>query len=68
MSDQISSLTPSQAAALEQLQAITNGGDTDVAMDVLASVGWDVQVSTATCLQHLTLYLCTSLEGYGNDI
>lgn len=50
MSDPASSLTPSQAAALEQLQAITNGGDLDVAMDVLASVGWDVQVRTAACL------------------
>ena len=57
MSDSISSLAPSQAAALEQLQAITNGGDPDVAMDVLASVGWDVQVSTAICLQHLALIL-----------
>lgn len=50
MSDSIPSLTPSQAAALEQLQAITNGGDPDVAMGVLASVGWDVQASTAAYL------------------
>ena len=50
MTDSKSSLTPSQAAALEQLQAITNGGDRDVAIDVLASVDWDVQVSTAARL------------------
>lgn len=57
MADSISSLTPSQAAALEQLQAITNGGDPDVAIGVLASVGWDVQVSTAADLQHNVLTL-----------
>lgn len=50
MTDSTSSLTPSQTAALEQLQAITNGGDRDVAIDVLASVDWDVQVSTAARL------------------
>jgi FAS-associated factor 2 len=50
MTDSTPSLTPSQAAALEQLQAITNGGDLDVAIDVLASVDWDVQVSTVACL------------------
>lgn len=63
MSGPISSLAPSQAAALEQLQAITNGGDPDVAMDVLASVGWDVQVGAAACLQHLTLMLTYSSRG-----
>ena len=68
MPDSISSLTPSQAAALEQLQVITNGGDPDVAMDVLASVGWDVQVSTAACLQHLASPLYSCSEGYRNDI
>ena len=57
MADSISSLTPSQAAALEQLQAITNGGDPDVAIGVLASVDWDVQVSTAACLQRNVLTL-----------
>ncbi|KAF9653561.1 hypothetical protein BDM02DRAFT_3125535 [Thelephora ganbajun] len=46
MADSVSSLTPSQAAALEQLQAITNGGDPDVAIGVLASVDWDVQRAT----------------------
>lgn len=61
MADSISSLTPSQAAALEQLQAITNGGDPDVAIGVLASVDWDVQVSTAPYLQHNVLTLvCVS--------
>jgi len=51
MADSTSTLTPSQTAALEQLQVITNGGDPDVAIGVLASVDWDVQVSTAACLQ-----------------
>lgn len=37
-------LSPSQQEALSQLQALTNGGDADVAMSVLDSVGWDVQV------------------------
>ncbi|KAI0777964.1 hypothetical protein BC629DRAFT_1524371 [Irpex lacteus] len=36
-------LSPSQQEALSQLQALTNGGDADVAMSVLDSVGWDVQ-------------------------
>lgn len=57
MTDSVSSLTPSQAAALEQLQAITNGGDPDVAIGVLSSVDWDVQVSTTACLQHDALTL-----------
>ena len=63
MTDSISSLTPSQAAALEQLQAITNGGDPDVAIGVLASVDWDVQVSTAACLQHNVLTLVYAFRG-----
>ena len=37
-------LSPSQQAALDQLQALTNGGDVDVAIGVLESVQWDVQV------------------------
>lgn len=57
MAGSISSLTPPQATALEQLQAITNGGDPDVAMDVLASVDWDVQASTVACPQYLALTL-----------
>lgn len=57
MADSVSSLTPSQTASLEQLQAITNGGDPDVAIGVLASVGWDVQVSTMRGLQHNVLTL-----------
>ncbi|KAJ3829288.1 hypothetical protein EV361DRAFT_865894 [Lentinula raphanica] len=39
----ISSLTPSQASALSQLRDLTNGGDDEVAMDVLSSVDWDIQ-------------------------
>lgn len=66
MTDSISSLTPSQAAALEQLQAITNGSDPDVAIDVLASVGWDVQVSRHAT--PVTLYSYIRTEGYRDDI
>jgi len=63
MADSISSLTSSQASALEQLQAITNGGDPDVAIGVLASVDWDVQVSAAACLQHDVLKLVYASRG-----
>ena len=63
MADSISSLTPSQAAALEQLQAITNGGDPDVAIGVLSSVDWDVQVSITACLQHNALTLVSGYRG-----
>lgn len=38
-------LSFSQREALSQLQALTNGGDTEVAIGVLDSCGWDVQVS-----------------------
>ena len=41
----VDSLSPAQRAALSQLQALTDGGDTEVAIGVLASVDWDVQVS-----------------------
>lgn len=43
----IDSLSPSQKNALDQLQALTNGGDPDVAIGVLSSVDWDVQVCNA---------------------
>ncbi|KAH8079062.1 hypothetical protein BXZ70DRAFT_651227 [Cristinia sonorae] len=36
-------LSHSQRQALGQLQALTNGGDEEVAIGVLDSVGWDVQ-------------------------
>ncbi|OSC98843.1 hypothetical protein PYCCODRAFT_1374324 [Trametes coccinea BRFM310] len=39
----IDSLTPAQRSALDQLQALTNGGDPEVAIGVLSSVDWDVQ-------------------------
>ncbi|KAI9070407.1 hypothetical protein FKP32DRAFT_1586205 [Trametes sanguinea] len=39
----VDSLTPAQRSALEQLQALTNGGDPEVAIGVLSSVDWDVQ-------------------------
>ncbi|TCD63156.1 hypothetical protein EIP91_005884 [Steccherinum ochraceum] len=39
----LDTLSPSQRQALSQLQAVTNGGDTEVAIGVLDSVGWDVQ-------------------------
>ena len=63
MADSISSLTPSQTAALEQLQAITDGGDPDVAIGVLASVDWDVQASIAARLLHLALTLVYASRG-----
>lgn len=63
MADSTSTLTPSQTAALEQLQAITNGGDPDVAIGVLASVDWDVQVSTAAWLQLVDLTLVYASRG-----
>jgi FAS-associated factor 2 len=33
-----------QQQALAQLQTLTNGGDKQTAIDILASVDWDVQV------------------------
>ena len=63
MADPTSTLTPSQTAALEQLQAITNGGDPDVAIGVLASVDWDVQVSTAACLRFIDLTVVYASRG-----
>ncbi|KAM5543848.1 hypothetical protein V8D89_002465 [Ganoderma adspersum] len=39
----VDSLSPTQRDALAQLQALTNGGDAEVSIGVLASVGWDVQ-------------------------
>lgn len=63
MADSISSLTPSQTAAFEQLQAITDGSDPDVAIGVLASVDWDVQVSAAGCLPDVVLILVYASRG-----
>ena len=40
----VDSLSPPQRDALAQLQALTNGGDAEVAIGVLSSVDWDVQV------------------------
>ncbi|KAI0338357.1 hypothetical protein BDW22DRAFT_1348495 [Trametopsis cervina] len=42
-------LSPSQQEALDQLQALTNGGDVEVAIGVLDSAGWDVQVQGCAC-------------------
>lgn len=44
------SLTPSQRNALDQLQTLTAGGDPEVAIGVLSSVDWDVQVCQRFCL------------------
>lgn len=41
----LESLTDSQRLALTQLQSLTNGGDIDIEVAILESVGWDVQVS-----------------------
>lgn len=38
-------LSATQKDALAHLQAIMGGGDADVAVGVLESVDWDVQVS-----------------------
>lgn len=43
-------LSASQREALSQLQALTNGGDAEVAISVLQSVDWDVQVRFLTFL------------------
>ena len=70
-------LSSSQQEALSQLQALTNGGDTEVTIGVLESVGWDVQVSHH-CLalplgfchlvfagwNHEKLYGCNGTPGY----
>lgn len=49
-------LSLSQQAAVAQLQALTNGGDVEVAIGVLASVDWDVQVS----FRSLRVLLCAA--------
>jgi hypothetical protein len=41
----LDALSPSQREALRQLQALTNGGEAEVAIAILESVDWDVQVS-----------------------
>ena len=41
----VDTLSPSQRRSLDQLQVLTDGGDPEVAISVLDSVGWDVQVS-----------------------
>ncbi|EIN08112.1 hypothetical protein PUNSTDRAFT_88916 [Punctularia strigosozonata HHB-11173 SS5] len=38
-------LTKTQRDAVEQLQTLTNGSDADVAIEILKSAGWDVQVA-----------------------
>lgn len=40
-------LSASQQEAVAQLQALTDGGDAEVAISVLDSVQWDVQVRYA---------------------
>ncbi len=39
----VSSLSPSQTRALQQLRDLTDGGDDDVSIGVLSSVDWDVE-------------------------
>lgn len=50
----VDTLSATQKDALAQLQAITDGGDTDVAVGVLESVDWDVQVSTRVYVDFLS--------------
>jgi hypothetical protein len=38
------SLNDDQRYAVSQLRELTNGGDDDAAINILNSVGWDVQV------------------------
>ncbi|KAI0689671.1 hypothetical protein BC835DRAFT_1368079 [Cytidiella melzeri] len=47
-------LSPSQQEALSQLQALTNGGDAEVAIAILDSVGWDVQRAADVVFDHNT--------------
>ncbi|KAG9220068.1 hypothetical protein CCMSSC00406_0007928 [Pleurotus cornucopiae] len=43
MDPRIDGLSGDQQRALQQIRDLTNGGDDDVALSVLQSVGWDVQ-------------------------
>ena len=43
----LDALTGEQRTALAQLEAITNGADTDTQISLLESVNWDVQVSVS---------------------
>jgi len=52
-------LSSSQRAALRQVLELTDNGDEDVAIGVLSSVDWDVQVSEATLLSLLHAVNCT---------
>lgn len=45
LSMDLDSLSPTQAAAFQQLQTLTDGGDSEVSIAVLESVDWDVSVS-----------------------
>ena len=59
-------LTDEQRVALSQFKDMTNGGDDDVAISMLQSVDWDVQVCPASLL--LGNKLKVVLESSGNDI
>jgi len=41
-------LSNDRRAALSKLRELTNGADDDVAVSVLSSVNWDVQVCTSS--------------------
>jgi FAS-associated factor 2 len=41
-------LTESQQLALDQIRELTNGGSDEVALEVLQSVDWNVEVSSQT--------------------
>lgn len=57
----VETLSQSQREAVSQLQALMNGADADVAVDVLESVDWDVQV----CWQ---LFMCAYCIEYYSRI
>jgi len=50
------SLNDDQRYALSQLRELTNGGDDEAAINILESVGWNVQVSQS---QNLALIYLT---------
>lgn len=55
-------LSPSQQEALSQLQALTNGGDAEVAIAMLESAEWDVQVSGLLRVLSVCLVFVVDME------
>lgn len=55
-------LTPEQVAAVAQLRELTNGSDEEVAVNVLRSVDWDVEVSIIMLSLRTTAELLLSAQ------